>query len=383
MAMIPRFFRDPDTHFFLFGPRGTGKSTWLAQAFPNAVVVDLLAPDLQRRYQARPERLRELIDGNPAAEVLVIDEVQKVPTLLDVVHQAIEKSGLPRFVLTGSSARKLKRSGVDMLAGRAVLRSLHPFLASELGQQFDLEGALERGLLPLVWDSQRPEDVLSAYVALYIQQEVQQEGIVRNIGNFSRFLEAVSFSHASVLNTAEVGREAEVSRKTVEGYIEILEDLLLAFRLPVFSKRAKRKVTAHPKFYWFDAGVYRSVRPAGPLDRPEEIAGAALEGLVAQHLRAWIDYSPDDFTLGFWRTRRGVEVDFVVYGTTGFWAIEVKHTRTIRSSDLRALKTFREDYPEAVTRLLYRGTETLEIDGVRCMPCEAFLRGVVPGDPLL
>ena len=157
--------------------------------------------------------------------------------------------------------------------------------------------------------------MLETYAALYLKEEVQMEGLVRNIGSFSRFLNAISFSHASLLNVSNVARECEVERKVVDGYVAVLEDLLLGYRLPVFTKRARRAVVKHPKFYLFDAGVYRSLRAEGPLDRPEEIQGSALEGMVAQHLRAWIDYSPDNFTLYFWRTRGGVEVDFVVYGT--------------------------------------------------------------------
>jgi predicted AAA+ superfamily ATPase len=382
MATIRRFLQDPDGNYFLFGPRGTGKSTWLGMIHPDALVVDLLAPELERRYAARPERLRELVAGHPEAKVVVVDEVQKVPALLDVVHQLIETAPTPRFVLTGSSARKLKRAGVDLLAGRAILRSMHPFLAVELGERFDLELALRQGLLPLVWDSDHSDETLRAYVSLYLKEEVQTEGMVRNVGSFSRFLEAVSFSQASVLNTSAVARECEVSRKTVEGYIEILEDLLLSFRVPVFTRRARRHLTAHPKFYWFDAGVYRSMRPAGPLDRPEEIAGAALEGLVAQHLRAWIDYTDPRFVLNFWRTKSGTEVDFVVYGPEGFWAVEVKHSGTVRAKDLRPLKALKADYPDAQLRLLYRGNERLEIDGIPCLPCDQFLERLVPGTDL-
>lgn len=382
MATLPRFLQDPGGHYFLFGPRGTGKSTWLRLVHPKALVVDLLAPDVERRFAARPERLRELVAGHPDDPVVVVDEVQKVPALLDVVHQLVELAPRPRFVLTGSSARKLKRAGVDLLAGRAILRSMHPFVAAELGERFDLELALHQGLLPLVWDSRRPEETLRAYVSLYLKEEVQTGGMVRSVGSFSRFLEAVSFSQASVLNTSEVARECEVSRKTVQGYIEILEDLLLSFRVPVFTKRARRQLVAHPKFYWFDAGVYRSMRPSGPLDRPEEIAGAALEGLVAQHLRAWIDYTDPRFTLSFWRTRSGTEVDFVIYGPEGFWAIEVKHSGTVRARDLRALKAFKDEYPDARLRLLYRGEERLEIDEIPCWPCGQFLQKVVPGTAL-
>ena len=381
MAVERLFFRPPSGHFFLFGPRGTGKSTWLRAAFPGAVRVDLLAPAQQRQYAARPERLRDLAAA-PGAGDIVIDEVQRVPELLTVVHQLMEEPRSPRFVLTGSSARKLKRTGVDLLAGRAVVRSMHPFLAAELGERFDLPAALEQGLLPLIWDADDPTDTLSAYAGTYVQQEVQTEGLVRDLGAFHRFLEAISFSHAAVLNTSDVARECAVRRKTVEGFIEIVEDLLLAFRLPVFVRRARRRLIAHPKFYFADAGVFRSLRPAGPMDRPEEARGAALEGLVAQHLRAWIDYSRAGATLSFWRTRAGSEVDFVLYGPDVFWALEVKHAPRIRPADLRSLKSFAQDYPEAQVRLVYLGDERLQIDGVLCLPVTELLRGIVPGTPL-
>ncbi|MDH3525621.1 MAG: DUF4143 domain-containing protein [Acidobacteriota bacterium] len=381
MATLPRFLEPPSGHFFLLGPRGTGKTTWLRSRFPDALWVDLLAPEQQRSYIARPERLRELARAS-TAETLVVDEVQKAPQLLEVAHQLIEERTGQRLVLTGSSARKLKRTGVDLLAGRAVIRELHPFMAAELGDRFELQRALVEGLVPLVWDARDSTDTLSSYVALYVREEVQIEGLVRSLGGFHRFLEAISFSHAAVLNLAEVARECQVSRKTVEGYLGILEDLLLAFRVPVFTRRARRTLAAHPKFYWMDSGVFRSLRPSGPLDRAEEIAGAALEGLVCQHLRAWAAYTAGDFQLGFWRTRAGLEVDLVLYGAQTFHAIEVKHSGTVRSRDLRALRAFREDYPEAELRLLYGGSEALEIDGVRCLPCDGFLRALVPGRPL-
>jgi predicted AAA+ superfamily ATPase len=382
VATIERALRDPGSHFFLFGPRGTGKSTWLRDVFPDALVIDLLAPEVERRYGARPERLRELVAGNPKKRVVVVDEVQRVPELLSVVHQLVETPGDTRFVLTGSSSRKLKRTGVDLLAGRAVVRTLHPFLAAELGDAFDLERALREGLVPLVWAARNPADTLAAYAGLYVREEVQAEGLVRNVGGFTRFLESVSFSHASLLNASEVARECEVSRKTVEGYLEILEDLLLSFRVPVFDKRARRRLTSRPKLFLFDAGVFRSLRPAGPLDRPEEIEGAALEGLVAQHLRAWCEYSGTDHRLYFWRTKSGVEVDFVVYGPNGIDAIEVKRTREVRSRDLRGLRAFLEDYPEARARVLHMGDERRVVDGVECVPCAEFLAGVRPGQPL-
>jgi len=345
-------------------------------------VVDLLDPEEQRRYSARPERLREIAAGAPSGAVIVVDEVQRVPELLTVVHQLVEKRVPARFVLTGSSARKLRRGGVDLLAGRALLRSMHPFLACELGDAFELERALREGLVPLAWDAADPAETLRSYVGLYVKEEVQAEGLVRNLGAFTRFLEAVTLSHASTLNVTEIARECEVSRSTVDGFLSILEDLLLSFQVPVFRKRAQRLLSVRPKLFLFDAGVFRSLRPRGPLDRPEEIEGAALEGLVAQHLRAWCEYSGGDERLFYWRTKAGLEVDFVVYGPGGLWAIEVKRARDVRPRDLRGLRAFMQDYPQARALLLHLGQDHLRVGEVDCVPCGEFLASVVPGRAL-
>jgi predicted AAA+ superfamily ATPase len=380
MTLANRFFQLPDRSFFLFGPRGTGKTTLLRRQLPDALWINLLRPDVYRQMEARPESLREMVLGGTTPDV-VVDEVQRVPALLSVVHDLIESGPARRYVLTGSSARKLRRGGVDLLAGRAVLRSLHPFMASEW-PAFRLSSALELGLLPLVVDAPDPGDVLSSYVALYLEQEVKAEGVVRNVGQFARFLEAISFSHAAVLNVSNVARETGANRGTVSGFIEVLEDLLIAFRVDVFTRRARRQTAVHPKFFLFDAGVFRSLRPAGPLDRRQEIEGAALEGLVAQHLRAWIAYGGRDLGLYTWRTRSGVEVDFVVYGPEGFWAIEVQNARVVRPEDLRGLAAFREDYPECQAILLYRGENRLKKQDVLCMPVEEFLGKLTPDGEL-
>jgi uncharacterized protein len=381
MAVQPRFFVPPAGSFFLLGPRGTGKTTLLREQFADALWINLLRPDVYREFQARPERLRERVLAAGDTRDVIIDEIQRVPELLNAIHDLIEDGPPNRYVLTGSSARKLRRGGTDLLAGRAVLRHLHPFLAAEW-PRFDLDSSLERGLVPLVVDADEPDDVLAAYVALYLEQEVQAEGLVRNVGQFARFLEAISFSHGSVLNLANVAREAQVKQRTVTAFLEVLEDLLLAFRVPVFTRRAQRATAAHPKLYLFDAGVFRSLRPRGPLDRPGEIAGAALEGLVAQHLRAWIDYSRSHFELHTWRTRSGVEVDFVVYGPEGFWAIEVTNSRHIHPEHLRGLKAFREDYPESRVVLIYRGADRVLHRDTLCVPAEEFLSGIRPEKPL-
>ena len=324
-----------------------------------------------------------MLEGHPDQKTIVIDEVQKVPELLTVVHQYIEKKKGYRFILTGSSARKLKRSGMDLLAGRAVVAFAHPFMASELGTSFILGEALRLGTVPLILAAEDPAATLAAYVMLYVREEVMAEGLVRDIGGFSRFLEAISFSQASLLNVAEVSRECEVSRKTVEGYVSVLEDMLLGSRLPVFSRRAKRRLVKQSKFYFSDCGVFRSVRPKGPLDRLEEMDGAALEGLVYQHLKAWGDYSEGSSELFFWRTQSGSEVDFVVYGESQFCALEVKNSRKVDRKDLRALKAFRSDYPESTAALLYRGTERLLVDDIWCIPCDEFLRQLTPSREVL
>jgi len=378
MEIIDRFFKPPASSYFLFGPRGTGKSTFVKRQYGDAIYIDLLDPERIRSFSARPERLKEIADANPSSVHIVVDEVQRVPEMLTVVHKLIEENKRRSFVLTGSSARKLKRAGVDLLGGRALLHTLHPFMAGELGNEFNLDQALQYGLLPLVIHAKDPEEVLRSYTALYLREEVQMEGLVRNVGNFSRFLEAISFSHASILNISNVSRECEVERKVVESYVTILEDILLGWRLPVFTRKAKRALAAHPKFYLFDTGVFRALRPRGPLDQPADIEGQALEGLVAQHLRAWAAYSRVKRDLYYWRTRAGVEVDFVVYGTEGLWAIEVKSSSKIHSGDLRGLRAFRDEYPNSKTLLIYRGQDRLVKSGVLCVPCSDFLMGLYP-----
>lgn len=380
MTEIARFLEPPKGHFFLLGPRGTGKTSWTQDRFPDALRVDLLDPVRLREMSARPERLKELVAGSPRRTCIVIDEIQKCPALLEVVHGLMETDRAKRFVLTGSSARKLRREGVNLLGGRAVSRSLHPFMAAELGKEFRLESALRHGLLPVVWTSQEPEEQVRAYNALYLKEEVLAEGLVRQVGGFARFLEAMSFSHAGVLNLANISRECQIRRSTVEGHLEVLEDLLLGWRLPIFRRRAKRALAVHPKFYFFDTGIYRANRPTGPLEATGESEGPALEGLVAQHLRAWCAYHHDAASLNYWQTRSGTEVDFVVYGPAGLKAIEVKNSVRVRPEDLRGLRAWAEDYPESERWLVYRGRDRIKQDGVHCVPVGEFLSALGPGN---
>lgn len=381
MKEVNRFFSCGNESFFLFGPRGTGKSTWTKKNFVDAYLVDLLNGECRIKYLANPNRLKEEVLANLKYSTFIIDEIQKVPALLDVVHDLLERDETrdKQFVLTGSSARKLKRSGVDLLGGRAQERRMHPFMAAELGDDFDLEEALTTGLVPVVGKYAGREKQLSAYLSLYIHEEVEQEGLVRNLDSFARFLESMAFSHGSVLSVSDIARDCAVKRNTVDGYISILEDLLIGVRLPVFAKRAKRRLVSHEKFYYFDAGVFRKLRPSGKLDNASEIDGAALEGLVFQHLRAWCDYSGFEKSLYYWRTATDEEVDFVVYTPNDFVAIEVKHSNRVTRNDLSALKMFKRDYPESKCVLLYRGEERRLVDDVLITGVEQFLRELVPG----
>lgn len=356
----------------MFGPRGTGKSTLLRAAVPEATYLDLLDIALYGELLAHPERLDAIVAAG-RSKTVVIDEVQRLPNLLDAVHRLIETKRL-RFVLTGSSARKLRRGGANLLAGRARTRTMHPLTAVELGREFKLARSLRHGHLPTACTSDDPERYLSSYVGTYLREEVLAEALTRNLDAFSRFLVSATFSQASVLSVTTIARDVGLPRKTVEGYFELLEDLLLSVRLPVFSRRAKRAMTTHPKFYYFDCGLYRALRPRGPLDPAEEIDGAALETLVLQELRATNDNLDLGYALSYWHTRDHREVDFVLYGERGLVAIEVKRASVWRDADLASLRAFRADYPPARCFLFYGGSRAYEIDGIRILPVADALR---------
>jgi predicted AAA+ superfamily ATPase len=380
---IDRVFKEPATSYFLFGPRGTGKSTMTDKRHADALLIDLRQADMRYRLTATPDLLTELVSAQPDGKTIVIDEIQKIPELLPIVHLLIEKKRGWKFILTGSSARKLRRQGVDLLGGRALRKVLHPFMACELKEQFNIADALAYGLLPLRFSFADYRSALQAYIDLYVEEEVKMEGLIRQIEPFTRFLQVMALSHGTTLNVANIARECHVKRTTVTDWIAILEDLLISFQINMFTQRAKRELSVHPKFYLFDAGVYRALRPQSIKDSESEINGAGLEGLVAQHLLAWHDYTTEKHDLCFWRTRSGVEVDFVVFGQLGFWAIEVKNTEKIRLEDLQALSAFHEDYPEATTIFLYRGKERLLRNNILCLPCEDFLKALGPDKPLL
>jgi predicted AAA+ superfamily ATPase len=371
--MFPRILNPPsDKSFFLFGPRGTGKTSWVQRSLPDALYLDLLESGVYFELLAAPQRLEARIPPEHHGWI-IIDEVQRVPELLNEVHRLIERRRL-KFALTGSSARKLRRKGVNLLAGRALTLGMHPLTVMELGKAFDLERSLRFGHLPAAYVESDPAAFLKSYVQTYLREEVQQEGLTRNLGSFGRFLEAASFSQAAVLNMTAVARECAVERKIAEDYFAILEDLLLAVRLPVFTKRAKRRMTVHPKFFFFDVGVYRALRPRGPLDSAEEIEGSALETLFFQEVRALNSCLDLGYDLYFWRAASGHEVDLVLYGERGLLGFEIKRSSRVAASDLRPLRAFLDDYPKGVVWLAHGGKQTSYEGRIRVLPYESLLQ---------
>lgn len=371
--MYPRLFTPPSSKsFFLFGPRGTGKSTWVRERFADAVYLDLLDSSLYTALLAEPSRLPQFLPRDFHGWV-VIDEVQRIPALLNEVHRLIETQQL-QFVLTGSSARSLRRRGVNLLAGRALTCFLYPLTAQELGDDFDLVRFLRYGGLPSVFGESAPQAYLDSYVSTYLREEVQQEGLTRNLGAFTRFLAAASFSQGQVLNTSAVSRECAVERKVVEHYFAIVEDLLLAYRLPVFSRKTKRTLITHQKFYFFDVGFYRTLRPRGPLDAAGEIEGPALETFFLQELLACNAYRHLGYTLYFWRSRSGLEVDFVLYGERGLHAFEVKLTTKVNRGDTKGLRAFLDDYPMAKAYLVYCGDREMSEGNISILPITECVR---------
>ncbi|MDO8515363.1 MAG: AAA family ATPase [bacterium] len=370
--MYSRLIKPPArTSFFLFGPRGTGKTTWLKQNFPNALYYDLLDPQTYHDFLAQPGNI-EIYTKKEKFDWIIIDEIQMVPELLNAVHRLIENEHY-KFILTGSSARKLRQKGVNLLGGRALNYHMHPLTALELGADFDLEKALQFGLMPSIFSVDDPKKYLFSYIKTYLYEEVEQEGMTRNLSSFARFLETASFSQGSVLNVSEVAREAMVERKVVENYFTILDDLLVATQIPVFTKKAKRKMITHNKFYFFDAGIYRTIRPMGPFDDPNGVSGIALETLFLQNLRAINDYFDLGYKIYYYRTVLGVEVDFVVYGPKGVFAFEIKGSKKFSERDLSGLRAFLSDYPIAKCYLIYGGDRKMYYDNIEVWPAKEAL----------
>ncbi len=371
--MYSRLIKPPaHKSFFLFGARGTGKTTWVKSTFPSAIYLDLLEAEIFNDLLANPQRLENLIPKK-FNDWIIIDEVQRIPEILNEVHRLIEKHKY-KFVLTGSSARKLRKRGQNLLGGRALTYYMHPLTVKELGKDFELEHSLKYGQLPSAYIESDPKAYLESYVRTYLEEEVRQEGLTRNLGAFARFLEAASFSQGSVLNISAVARECAVERKVVEDYFRILEDLLIGCRVPVFTKRRKRRIISHPKFYFFDTGVHRTLRPMGVLDMPEEAAGAGLETLFYQELIALNDYLRLGYQISYWRTSNDMEVDFVVYGSKGIRAFELKRTKRVSGKMLSGLNSFLKDYPMAKAYFIYGGERYMREGDIEIIPINEALQ---------
>jgi len=377
--MFTRHLHNPlqfNKSFFLLGPRGSGKTQWLKQHLPQSLYIDLLMAKWRNLLLANPGELERLIPKG-FDDWVILDEVQKVPSILDEVHRLIEAYNY-KFILTGSSARKLKQKSVNLLAGRARTYYLYPLIKTELKEVFDLRKYLSVGGLPEAYLSDDPKEFLQSYVSTYLYEEIVQESLVRNLESFARFLQSASLSQGNMLNMSAVARDSSVKQKTVTEYFSLLNDLLMSFHLPAFTKRAKRRVIQSPKFFLFDVGIYRAVRPRGPLDSQDEIDGAALETVFLQHLRALNDYYQLGYQLSYWRTSDGREVDFILYGEKGFLAFEIKRASRIKRSELHGLKAFISDYPEAKAYLVYGGHESFHQDKITWLPLVDCLENLLP-----
>ena len=366
--------------FFLWGPRQAGKSTLLRHRYPDALWVDLLKSEVFRRYLDRPELLRQELASEAArgGRQVVIDEVQKVPALLDEVHWLIENRG-HHFALCGSSARKVRRGAANLLGGRAVRYELRGLTASELGSAFDLDRMLNHGYLPRIYQAARPRRLLDAYVADYLREEVAAEGLVRNLPAFSGFLDAAAFSDGEMVNFSNVARECGVSSPTAKAYFEILEDTLLGRRLYAYRRRRKRRVIGAPKFYFADVGVVNRLTRRGELTPGAQLYGKAFENWVFHELSAGIEYQEWDLELTYWRLPSGIEVDFVLGDME--MAVEAKASARITRDHLRGLRTLAEEHPGVRRRIVVclepraRRTD----DGIDILPAAEFVRRIGQG----
>lgn len=361
---------DKKSNVLLFGPRGTGKTTWVLNYYPEALKFDLLDSETYKEFLAKPNRLANYIPPDFKGQV-IIDEIQRIPELLNEVHRLIESLKIT-FILTGSSARKLRRKGHNLLAGRALSYHMHPLTAIEMKEDFSAEQALVRGMLPMA-QQDNYEKYLQTYIQTYLEQEILQEGLTRNLSAFSRFMEVASLSQGQILNITNVAREAGIERSVVSGYFEILRDLLIGYFLPPFAKKAKRRLVSHPKFYYFDPGVYHAIRPKGPYDTPKEMGGISLETLIHQQINAVNELLDLGYKMYYFRTASGIEVDFILYGKRGIKAIEVKATDHFQDNMLAGLKNFSRDYPEAKLYLLYGGAKKMYVDDITILPIQEAL----------
>ena len=357
---------------FLLGPRQTGKTTLVRHSLPDTPRYDLLETATWLALSQNPGRLAEEV--TPGATEVVIDEIQRLPLLLNEVHRLIEECGI-RFLLTGSSARALRRGGVNLLGGRARTRVLHPLTRAELGPRFDLERALIRGTLPSIWFSDDPRADLAAYTGAYLQQEVVFEGAARNLPAFSRFLRIAALANGQIVNFTEVASDAQVPRTTIYEYFEVLRDTLLLFEVPAWRRPRKRKPLVSSKYYFFDIGVANALAGRRPDPGTPEF-GHAFEAWLLHELKTYCDYrAPQD--LHFWRTASGYEVDFILGEHT---AIEAKCKPNVSARDLRPLRALAED--TTLKRYICVSLESRPriVDGIEVLPYGVFVDALWAGE---
>lgn len=378
--MVPRICQlPPNRSFFLFGPRQTGKSTLVNATFlKNIWKRDLLLSDQYLQYSKYPELFRrealEKIEREGVKRIF-IDEIQRIPLLLNEVHYLIEKTGC-QFLLTGSSARKLRREGVNLLAGRAVQRRLFPFVYSEIPSGFSLEEALRFGTLPPVYgqDLEVRIDILKAYSETYLREEIQFEGLIRNLGNFSRFLDLAASQSGELVSYATMGRECQVAPRTVQSYYEILEDTLIAFRMNPWRKSLRQRLVSHPKFYLFDLGVINAL--TRQLTAPPDPArfGRLFEHFIILETYRLQQYLQSEAALYFWRTNHGGEVDLIIEKNgTPVWAFEIKSSTRIVGAHLSGLRSFRKEYPKVPLGVVSQAEHPYRIEDVQVLPWKTYL----------
>lgn len=380
--MYTRSLGRPDRSFLLVGPRGTGKTTWLRQILPDAEWFDLLRMGTVLELTREPNRFRALIEARPHGTWVVVDEVPKLPALLDEVQSLIADRGTAyRFALCGSSARKLRRMETNLLAGRVAVRQFFPLTLGELGGSPPLNDLLRYGTLPSVCaEPTQAVDTLDAYVTTYLREEIQQEALTKDFGAFSRFLEVAALSNGQVVNVAGTARDAGVSRMTVARYYQVLVDTLVGFWLPAWQSKARIKEVRHPKFYLFDAGVARALlgRLRDPLEAAER--GPLLETLVLQELRAAMSIHNAGGELSYWRTPAGVEVDFIWRRGRRAVGVEVKASSRWRHEDTAVLRQLIDEKVLSAGCLVYGGNDILRDRGIDVLPFTVFAQRAAGGD---
>jgi predicted AAA+ superfamily ATPase len=362
---------------FLWGARQTGKSTLLKSLFPDSPRYDLLLSDEYRRLSTRPALLREeLLAEPPGGRPVVIDEVQKIPELLDEI-QWLAVNHHVQFILCGSSARKLKRSGANLLGGRALRYELFPLVHPEI-PDFDLLRALNHGLIPRHYQAEHPRGLLEAYVGDYLKEEIAAEALTRNIPAFGRFLEVAAFSNGELVNYQNIAAECGVSAPTVKQYFQILEDTLIGRLVPSFQKRPKRRVILAPRFYYFDVGLANFLLKRGTIAPRSEAFGKAFEHFIYQELAAHSHYSGLRYPIAYWRTASQLEVDFILGDHEA--AVEIKGSEQAASHHLTGLKAFREEYKTKHSIVVSLDAKPRIVDGIAILPWETFLRKLWAGE---